>query len=146
MLIKHKVACIRLVNEEILEVSLITDLSVNKDKVVNAYQRFKSEINHEIFQLEDMLSGKNIELKTLFGIKIFEDVTKLNDEEIELLTKVIYNEEIYDKKCPVCLNEHPDGEVLVSLSCPCKRERLCHSCAVMAMKKKSQCPCCRSYV
>ena len=84
--------------------------------------------------------------RTAYRDEVFEDVTKLNDEEIELLDKVIYNEEIHDESCPVCLNEHTDGEQLVSLRCPCKRERLCQSCAVGVLKEKSQCPCCRAYV
>ena len=78
--------------------------------------------------------------------KIFEDVSQLNDEEIELLDKEFYNEALYDKRCPVCLNEHLDDELLVSLRCPCKKETLCQKCAFSVLKQKSQCPCCRSYV
>ena len=78
--------------------------------------------------------------------KIFEEINNLNDEEIELFDKVCYNEDIPDKRYPVCLNEHHDGEILVSLRCLCKKERLCQICAFMVMKEKSQCPFCGAYV
>ena len=109
-------------------------------------EQLMSEMFDEFFELSDMITCKDIERRILFTNEIFEKVTKLNDEEIELLDKVIYNEEIHDERCPVCLDEHADGELLVSLRCPCKRERLCQMCALKAMKEKSQCPCCRAYV
>ena len=137
---------IRLASEEILELSLITDLSVNKYELVTDHEQFKSETAFEISQLKDMLNGNNNEERTLFYDKVFEKVTKLNDEEIELLDKVFYNKETHEQNCPVCLNEHTDGELLVSLKCPCKRERLCQNCAFKAMKEKPQCPCCREHL
>ena len=93
-----------------------------------------------------MLAGDDNEGRTVFTDKVFTEVAKLNDEEIELLDKVSYNDDIHDKICPVCLTEHSNGKLLVSLRCPRKKERLFQSCAFKAMKEKSQCPCCRAYV
>ena len=104
------------------------------------------EINDDISQLEEILAGNDYEERTVFIDEILQEFAYLNDEEIELIDKVLYNEKTYDKKCPICLTEHIDGELLVSLRCPCKKERLCQSCAFKAMKEKSQCPCCRAYV
>ena len=146
MLIQNNEEHIELVNEEIHELSLITDQSLNKDELVTAHEQLKSKYYDEISQLEDMLDGNDNESKILLHEEIFEEVAKLNDEEFELLDKVLYNEDIYDKNCPVCFNEHLDGVLLVSLKCPCRRERLCQNCAFSAMKEKSQCPCCRAYV
>ena len=146
MLVYHKLTCIGTVGEELSEISLMTDLSVNKDELVNAHKQFISETWDEIIQFEDILGGQDYERREIFTKEIFEKVTNLNNEEIELLDKVLYNEEIHSKLCPVCLIEHTDGEFLVSLRCPCKRERLYQSCAFKIMKEKSQCPCCRGFV
>ena len=146
MLIQHKWKCIRMVEEKVLELSFITDLSINKEELVTAHERFLSKMYEEMLQLEDMLNGLDDERRAVFNVEIFEEVTTLNDEEIQLLDKESYNEDIHDKRCPVCLGEHSDGELVVSLKCPCKRERLCQYCASKAMKGKSQCPCCRAHV
>ena len=146
MVFVQKMACIQLVNNEMYELSLITDLSVNKNELVTTHQHFKLEMYDEIYELGDMLFGNDNEGRTLFNDDMFEEVTKLYDDEIELLDKVLYNEEIHDKKCPVCLKEHTIDELLVSLRCPCKRKKLCQDCAFKAMKEKSQCPCCRAYI
>ena len=144
MLILHKEFCMDLVKDEIRELPLITDLSVNKYELLNAHEHLCLKLGHEIVQLEDMLDDN--ERRIVFNNEMFKDVTKLNDEEIERLDKVLYNEEIHSLICPICLDEHTDGELLVSLRCPCKKERLCQSCAFKALKEKSQCPCCRAHV
>ena len=146
MLVRYEVTCIRLINKKIHELSFITDLSVNKDELVYFHKQFLSERDDELCKLEEMLFGDDNYGRTMLKEEIFQEVTKLNDEEIEHLDKVFYNEESYEKRCPVCLNEHLDDELLVSLRCPCKKERLCQSCAFSVLKEKSQCPCCRSYV
>ena len=146
MVLLLKEMFINLVKTEIQELSLITDLSINTEELVTTYEDFNSATYDEITLIEAMQDGNDNERRADFKDKIFEEVTKLNDEEIELLDKVLYNEEIHDKECPVCLDEHTCNELLVSLRCYCKRERLCQSCALKAMKEKSQCPCCRAYV
>ena len=146
MLIQNNEEHIELVNEEIHELSLITDLSVNKDELVTAHEEFKSKTSVDNSQLEDILNDNDNVGRTMFNKQMFEVVTKLNDEEIELLDKVIYNKEIYDKNCPICFNEHTDGQLLVWLKCPCKRKRFCQDCTSKALKEKSQCPCCIAYV
>ena len=146
MLIQLKYAIDSMIEEEIYKLSFITVLSVNKDEPVTDYEQFQLEAYEEINYFQDMLAGNDNEGRSVFNDKIFHQVKKLNYEEIELLDKVLYNEEIHEKNCPVCFNEHTDGELLVSLRCPCKKERLCQICAFNVLKEKSQCPCCRTYV
>ena len=146
MLIQHIEFCIDLLRNEIRELSLITDLSVNKYELLNAHEHLYLKLGHEIGQLQGMLDVNDNERRIVFNNEIFNDVTKLNDEEIERLDKVLYNEEIHSQLCPICLDEHTDGKLQVSLRCPCKKERLYQSCAFKALKEKSQCPCCRAHV
>ena len=146
MNIQTKQAIVKLVDDHLLAISRMTNLSIRKNEIVTYYENFKVEQYNEICQMQDMLDGNDDVGRAAYRKKVLEEFTKLNDEEIELLDKVIYNEEIHDESCPVCLNEHTDGESLVSLRCPCKRKRLCQSCAVGVLKEKSQCPCCRVYV
>ena len=146
MLIKHKEECTRLIQNETMKLPPRTDLSLNELEIVTDYAQLCSEMWEEMFKLEEMLNGNDIEGKIAFRRKIFKEVTKLNDEEIELLDKVSYNDDIHDKICPVCLIDHSDNELLVSSRSPCKKERLFKSCVFKAMKEKLQCPCCRAYV
>ena len=146
MLIQKNIASYWEIERELVELSRITDLAVNKDELVTAHEHFQWETNQEIFRLEEILTGNDIEERRVFNDGIFKEVTKLNDEEIELFDKIFYQEEIHEKTCPVCFDEHTYNALLVSLKCPCKRERLCQSCASRALKEKSQCPCCRAYV
>ena len=102
-----------MIDEEFPHLSLITELSVNNDGIDSSLIHFQWKLCHKWCLLENALTRNGNEGKIMLKDEIFEDVSKLNDEEIEQLDKVFYNEEIYDKRCPVCLNEHLDDELLV---------------------------------